>query len=196
MPFCKNCGSNVEGQFCAKCGTPVAQAAAPAYPPPPAGQPYAAQPPQYPPPPAQSYQPPAGAYPPPPGAYPPPPGQQYPPAQPAAGGMTENVAGALCYVAGLITGIVFLALAPYNQNKFVRFHAFQSIFFNVAFVGLWIVDMVLGFFLPWGLHIILSLFGLVLWLGFMIVWILLMVKAYQNQKFKLPIIGQLAEQQA
>jgi len=110
--------------------------------------------------------------------------------------MTENVAGALCYVAGLITGIVFLALAPYNQSKFVRFHAFQSIFFNVAFVGLWIVEMVLGFILPWGLHVIISLFGLVLWLGFMIVWILLMVKAYQNQKFKLPVIGQLAEQQA
>ena len=60
-------------------------------------------------------------------------------AQPVASGMTDNVAGALCYVLGLVTGIVFLVLAPYNQNKFVRFHAFQSIFFHVAFIGIWVL---------------------------------------------------------
>ena len=50
----------------------------------------------------------------------------------AAPGMSENVAGALCYLLGLVTGIIFWVLAPYNQNRFVRFHAFQSIFFHVA----------------------------------------------------------------
>src|SRR5437879_984508 len=55
-----------------------------------------------------------------------------------APGLTDNVAGALCYLCGLITGIIFLVIAPYNQNKFVRFHAFQSIFAHIAVIVLWI----------------------------------------------------------
>src|SRR5437868_8946459 len=59
-----------------------------------------------------------------------------PPSSPqaAAAGMTNNVAGALCYALGFITGILFLVLAPYNQNRSVRFHAFQRIFLNVALI--------------------------------------------------------------
>lgn len=171
MPFCKNCGSPVEGSFCAKCGTPMAAPPAPGYTPPPPGY----------------QQPPAGY----------PPQQQYAaPPQAAAGGLTENVAGALCYIAGLITGIVFLALAPYNQNKFIRFHAFQSIFFNIAWIALWIVEVILAMILPWGLHLIISLLSLVIWLGGLVAWIFMMLKAYQNQKFKLPVIGDIAEKQA
>src|ERR1041385_3385183 len=64
------------------------------------------------------------------------------PAAPAqAGGMADNVAAALCYLLGLITGILFLVLEPYNKNKTIRFHAFQSIFFNVAIIS---VDIVLS----------------------------------------------------
>ena len=58
--------------------------------------------------------------------------------------MDTNVVGALTYVAGFITGIVFLVLDPYKSNSFVRFHAFQSIFFNVAWVAFWIVWMILS----------------------------------------------------
>lgn len=119
-----------------------------------------------------------------------------PAAQPAAGGLTENVASALCYVLGLITGIVFLVLAPYNQNKTVRFHAFQAIFFHVAFIALIIVETILGMMLPWALNALISLLTLVIWLGSIAVWVLLIVKAYQGQKFKLPVIGDLAEKQA
>ena len=123
-----------------------------------------------------------------------------PPMQPASSGMTDNVAGALCYLAGLITGVLFLALAPYNQSKFVRFHAFQSIFFNVAWIALWIVEiiisMVLAAVLPFGMHLLFGLLGLVIWLGGFLVWILLMYKAYSNEKFMLPVIGALAEKQA
>ncbi len=54
--------------------------------------------------------------------------------------MTDNMAAALCYALGFITGILFLVLAPYNQNREIRFHAFQSIFLNIAwFVALWII---------------------------------------------------------
>jgi uncharacterized membrane protein len=116
--------------------------------------------------------------------------------QPTAGGMTDNVAGALCYVLGLITGIVFLVLAPYNQNKFVRFHAFQSIFFHVAFIGIWIVETIIAMMMPFGLSMIMSLIGLLISLAALGAWIFLIVKAYQGEKFKLPVVGDLADKQA
>lgn len=116
--------------------------------------------------------------------------------QAAAGGMSDNVAGGLCYVLGLITGILFLVLSPYNQNKSVRFHAFQSIFFHLAFIGVWIAEAVVGMLLPWSVSFILSLLGLVLFLGCLALWVLLIVKAFQGERFKLPVIGDLAEKQA
>ena len=175
MPFCKNCGSAVDGQFCAKCGTPVAAPAGPAYTPPPP-----------PPPPAQPYSQ-AG-----PNVPPPVSGQ--------AAGMTDNVAGLLCYIFGLVSGVLFLVIEPYNKNKFIRFHAFQSIFFNVAVIALSIVfGIISGIMLaalPWSVWWLWHLVTMALWLGVMVCWIFLMVKAYQNQRFKLPVIGDLAEKQA
>ena len=110
--------------------------------------------------------------------------------------MTDNVAGALCYLLGLITGILFLALAPYNQSKFVRFHAFQSIFFNVFWIALWIVEMILSAILhtilPFGAGLLFALLGLVIWLGGLLIWIFLLYKAYSNEKYMLPVIGALA----
>ena len=126
----------------------------------------------------------------------PPPGAQAYGAAPAAGGLTENVAGALCYILGLLTGVLFLALAPYNQSKFVRFHAFQAIFWHIAWIGLWIVNMIISMAMPWGLRLISSLFWLAIALGGLFVWLFLMYKAYNNERFKLPIIGDIAEKQA
>ena len=123
----------------------------------------------------------------------PPPGAQPYAAPATTGGLTENVAGALCYALGIITGILFLVLAPYNQSKFVRFHAFQSIFFQAAWIVLWIALTTLSFILPWFvMGMIWTLLPFVA-LGF---WLLLMFKAYQNERFKLPVIGDLAEKQA
>jgi uncharacterized membrane protein len=113
--------------------------------------------------------------------------------------MTENVAAALCYLVGLITGVLFLVLEPYNKNKTIRFHAFQSIFLNVAWVAAWIVVSILSIALlavgSLGL-MLMSLLHLVLGLGFLVLWAFLMYKAYNNEKFVLPIIGPLAEKQA
>src|SRR5262245_24247815 len=118
MAFCATCGSPVEGRFCAKCGTPVAAAQGGAVPP--------SAPPQTPPGyEQQGYQQPGYQQP----GYQQP-GYQAGPAAPGA--MTDNVAAALCYALGLLTGIIFLLIAPYNQNRAIRFHAFQSIFLNVA----------------------------------------------------------------
>jgi uncharacterized membrane protein len=107
-------------------------------------------------------------------------------------GMSENVAGALCYLVTVVTGIIFLLIAPYNQSKFVRFHAFQSIFFFVSYIAVWIIVAVLAA-LTHGIGILLyPLIGL----GFFALWLYLMYAAYNNKRVKLPIIGDLAEKQA
>jgi uncharacterized membrane protein len=110
--------------------------------------------------------------------------------------MTDNVAGALCYLLLLITGILFLVLPPFNQNKFVRFHAFQAIFLHIAWIVLWIANIVIGVVLPWQLSMISALLWLVIGLGGLALWILCIVKAYNHERFKLPIIGDLAQKQA
>ncbi len=103
--------------------------------------------------------------------------------------MSDNVAGALCYFGGVVTGIIFLILAPYNQSKLVRFHAFQSIFFCVAFIVAMIaVGMLFHIFT-------LVLTPLIALAGF-VIWLYLMYSAFNNNKVKLPVIGDLAEKQA
>lgn len=118
------------------------------------------------------------------------------PSASASGPITENLAGALCYVLGLITGVVFLFLSPYNRNKFVRFHAFQSIFFNLAWMVVWAVHLTLMLSMPWAVMPVVDLLGVLLRLIFGITWVVLIVKAYQKERFKLPIIGDLAERQS
>ncbi len=98
-------------------------------------------------------------------------------------GMEPNVAGLLCYVLGWITGLIFYLIE--KDNKFVRFHAMQSI---VVFGALTVVSIILsvipliGWIISW-----------LLWILALVLWILLMVKAYQNQWYKLPIAGDFAE---
>jgi uncharacterized membrane protein len=116
-----------------------------------------------------------------------------PPVTPvAAPGLTENVASALCYLFGLITGIIFLVWAPYNQNKTVRFHAFQSIFLHVSDIVLWILFTMTGFITHGIGFLLFPLFGLLVFA----VWLYMMFTAYTNKKVKLPVIGDLAEKQA
>ncbi len=122
-----------------------------------------------------------------------------PPPAAGAGGMSDNVAAALCYLAGFITGIIFLVVAPYNQNKAVRFHAFQSIFFSVGMVILSIALTIFStimFAISFWLGSLLGLTYMVLWLAILVLWLYLMWKAYQGQKVMLPVIGELAQKQA
>jgi uncharacterized membrane protein len=118
----------------------------------------------------------------------------------ASSGMSNNVASFLCYLVGWITGLIFLLLEPYKNDKTIRFHAFQSIFFNVAYIAIWIVYAILSGVMAAVTHgatlLITGPLFFVLWLGFIVVWVFLMVKAYNNQTFKLPIIGALAAKQA
>jgi len=115
------------------------------------------------------------------------------PAMQASGTMTDNVASALCYVLGLITGIIFLVLPPYNRNRVIRFHAFQSIFLHVAcIVGVIGLRIVLSIMTLWGMSFLVSLF----WLACFVLWIYIILQTYQGKTIVLPVIGPIAQQQA
>ena len=113
-----------------------------------------------------------------------------PPLQGSADGLATNVASMLCYSLGIMTGILFLVLTPYNANKEVRFHAFQSIFMTAALIAL---NIVMAVVLPWPL---LLVFSPLVSLGTLLLWVFMLVKTYQGNKVVLPLIGPLAAQQA
>jgi uncharacterized membrane protein len=147
---------------------PTGQAPPPPPPPPPAGEPEWGQPGGY-----QSQ---------PPGYQPQPPGYQ---PQPAGSGLSENVASGLSYVFGWLTGLIFYLI---DKRPEVRFHAMQSIVFAVVamLVG-WVRLFTSGFIagLLWLVSVV-----------FFFTWIFLMIQAFQGKHFKLPVIGDFAEQQA
>lgn len=118
-------------------------------------------------------------------------------ASPVSSGLSPNAAGLLSYILGWLTGLIFLLI---DKRPYVRFHAAQSI---ITFGGLHILRVVLGSLLGFGMVFggpahwhrfgpawpIMGLIGIVSF----VLWIVLMVKAYQGQKFKLPFVGDLAE---
>lgn len=132
------------------------------------------------------------------GAAPPPPAPgTY--ATPVSAPMAENVASTLCYVLGLITGIIFLVLEPYSKNRAVRFHAFQSIFLNVAVIVIEIAfSIVFGIMLRIAgiFSVFLGIFFPIFWLGLLILWLYLLFSTYQGKTIVLPIIGPIAQKQA
>jgi uncharacterized membrane protein len=117
------------------------------------------------------------------GAPPPPP---YAAAPPAAG-LSDNAAGAIAYLT-IIPAIIFLLLEPYNRRPFVRFHSYQCIAFGVVTL---VIHLVLGVIpiLGWIVSVFVSL-------AFFVIWLITIFKASRGEWFKLPIIGDFAEQQA
>ncbi len=116
--------------------------------------------------------------------------------QPQAASVPGNTVAALCYLAGFITGIIFLVLAPYNADPKIRYHAWQAIGFNVALIVIMIVLSVLTALTGGVLGLILAPVGLVIWLGSIVLWLFLMFKAYQGEGLHLPVIGDFAKKQA
>ncbi len=98
-------------------------------------------------------------------------------------GLDENVAGLLCYVGWWVSGLIFILIE--KENKFVRFHALQSIY---VFGALTIAGIVLSW-----IPLIGVVLGSLIWLLGVVLWIVLMVKAYQGTKYKLPWAGNMAE---
>lgn len=114
----------------------------------------------------------------------------------AASGLQSNVAGGLCYLAGFITGIFFLVADQYKQDRFVRFHAFQAIFLSVAWIAVYFALGVFLTILPGMLWRVGWMLQSVVGLGFFLLWLFLMFKAYNHEQFKLPVIGDFAAKQA
>lgn len=114
-------------------------------------------------------------------------------------GLTMNLAAALSYALGLITGILFLVIEPYKNDRFVRFHAMQSILFSAAVIVFSIVWSILvgilvsiaGF---WVLTVDVPL-RLLIGLGIFALWLYLMFQAYSQREFRLPWIGDIAAKQ-
>jgi uncharacterized membrane protein len=103
-------------------------------------------------------------------------------------GLEENVEAALCYLGIWVTGLIFYFID--DKNKIIRFHAMQSIlvFLPLSLLGgfFWVFSNVSGLhFLQW--------IGWLFWILTVILWLILMIKAFQGQKFKVPIAGDLAE---
>ena len=109
-----------------------------------------------------------------------------PPIAPSEG-LSDNAASGLAYVT-IIPAIIFLIVAPYNQKPIVRFHAWQSIFLNI---GAFAIHLALMFIpiIGWAISIVFSLLVFV-------VWLICMVKAFSGQRFNIPVISNLAAQQA
>ena len=117
-------------------------------------------------------------------------------------GLDENIAALLSYIFGWVGGLVFFLIE--KDSRLVRFHAMQSILLNVlAIIGFiaiwvaWILFAIIGAMAADALGIVVSIFGTLLmlafWVGLLIAVVLCLVKAYQRQYFKLPIIGNFAE---
>jgi uncharacterized membrane protein len=116
----------------------------------------------------------------------------------SVGALPRTIAGALAYCT-IIPAIIFLVVEPYNKDRFVRFHSFQCI-------GLWLASLLAGVairivafvlsFLPLFGHLLVWLLSLLVPLAFFVIWIVAVVKALQGETFKLPVIGDFAEQQA
>jgi uncharacterized membrane protein len=109
-------------------------------------------------------------------------------------GMKENLAGLLCYVLGWVTGLIFFII---DKRPFVQFHAKQAI---VIFGGLSVLRILLGIFLgvsfvtgaPGGFSVAAALFDLLYLVG-VILWIICMIKAYQGERFRVPVAADLAD---
>lgn len=128
-------------------------------------------------------------------------GQGMPPVervQGKVGALSRTLAGALAYCT-IVPAIVFLVIEPYNRDRFVRFHSFQCI-------GFWLAAVVIGatlraaafllVFVPLLGYLAVLLLSMVASLGLLAIWVVLVVKALQGEMFKLPLVGDFAEQHA
>ena len=109
--------------------------------------------------------------------------------QPVRPTIDDNIASALCYLLLGVTGVLLLYLEPYNSNPRVRFHAFQAIFLNLAIIIFWVGISFVGK----GLALLISPLFL---LACLVLWLVLIWAAWQNERLVLPVIGPMAEKQA
>lgn len=119
-------------------------------------------------------------------------------AQGKVGVFSEKVAGALAYLS-FVPAAAFLLLEPYKKNRFVRFHSLQCLFLSGAALLIAVLLKLLSrilFFIPIIGHLLAFLIAVVVCLAAAAIWVVLVIKALQGEAFKLPVLGDFAEQQA
>jgi len=99
----------------------------------------------------------------------------------------RNLVAAVSYLLFFITGIVILLVE--KEDKFIRFHAMQSVF---VFGGLFIINFIISLLLS-QVDILATLFNTLVWIGIIIIWFSSMIRAYQGRMFKWPLAGDFAE---
>lgn len=115
---------------------------------------------------------------------------------PSSSGLAPHLSATLAYLAGFVTGILFLVVE--KENKEVRFHAWQSIFLSIAAIVLHIAVSILAVILSGisgFLAGIVGFLGSLISIAILVFWIICMVKAYRLEHYRLPVIGDLAEAQ-
>ncbi len=109
-------------------------------------------------------------------------------------GLSDNAAAGIAYIT-LIPAIVFLIIEPFKRSSYVRFHAWQSIFFFVAWTVIDILVGVVQNLVPSTVFLTLTVLQLV-GLAIFVIWIFVFISAFNGKRVKLPILGDLAEKQA
>jgi uncharacterized membrane protein len=112
----------------------------------------------------------------------------------AQSGLSENAAGGLAYIT-IIPAIIFLIIEPYNKSSYIRFHSWQCIFMAIAWIVADVVIGILGRIMSFMGLLAFGLYPLVA-LAMLILWIMVLIKAFNGERFKLPVIGDLADKQA
>lgn len=109
--------------------------------------------------------------------------------------LEENLVAALCYLIPVVSGVLFLFVEPWNRNKNVRFHAFQGIFFWVGVLAADVViDIVFGGILGGdGSVAVLRLIWTLFRLGVLALWLVLMYRAYNRERWVMPVVGEMAQ---
>jgi len=112
--------------------------------------------------------------------------------------INDNVARALCYLLGFITGIVFLNLEPYRKRPSIRFHAFQSIFFSIGLIALSFALITILLTLESAIQLWFIFLPLRLLIGFtgLVLWLFCMYKAYTEESYQLPVVGEFVLKEA
>ncbi len=109
--------------------------------------------------------------------------------------LSDNAAGAIAYMT-FVPAILLLLIPPYNTNRYVRFHAWQSLLLSLAGI---LISLLMSFalvlFLVFEANLLLT-FKRLVWLTWLILWLICVLKALNGQRFKIPILGALAERQA
>ncbi|HVF55537.1 MAG TPA: DUF4870 domain-containing protein [Pyrinomonadaceae bacterium] len=109
-------------------------------------------------------------------------------------GLDANVAALLSYILTWVTGLVFFLIE--KDSRFVRFHAMQSILLGASYIVIFVVFTIIQTMIAFVSGVLAAIFGLIwllLMLAFLAVWVMCLIKAYQGQTFKLPVIGNMAE---